>query len=174
MSFELDSAAALLERTPSVLDAFVRDLPEGWTTIDEGPDTWTVIDVLGHLVHGERTDWIPRARIILHEGEATPFPPFDRFAQMHDGAPKDVRELLDEFRRLRRQNLDTLRGWQLTPATLNRSGTHPEFGRVTLGELIATWTVHDLTHLAQIARVMAKRYDRDVGPWKTYLRILHS
>lgn len=172
MSIDLTSATAILHRTPDTLDALLRNLPEAWTAADEGPDTWSAFDIVGHLVHGERADWIPRARIILDDGEGTPFPPFDRHAQERESQGKNLPDLLDEFRTLRRRNLETLDRWRLTPEALERRGTHPDFGGVTLSQLIATWAVHDLSHLSQIARVMARQYDREVGPWKAYLRIL--
>ena len=172
MSYDVESAAALLARTPAILDAWLRGLDEAWTSCNEGAETWSAFDVVGHLIHGERTDWIPRARSIL-EGDGV-FEPFDRFAQREASRGKRLSELLDELARLRRENVATLRGWKLTGADLERPGVHPAFGRVTLGQHLATWVAHDLDHLSQIARVMAKRYSADVGPWGAYLRILGS
>jgi hypothetical protein len=172
MRFSLPEATAMLARTPGLLDAQLRDLPDPWLRGNEGPDTWSPYDVIGHLAHGERADWIPRARLILEQGEARPFDPFDRFAQFRESAGKSIGVLLDEFAALRRQSLATLAGWKLGEAELAKTGTHPQFGRVTLEQLLATWVAHDLDHVAQIARVLAKQYDREVGPWKAYLRVL--
>ncbi len=170
--FSLDEAVAVLERTPGLLAAWLRDLPEPWLVADEGPDTFSARDVVGHLIHGERTDWIPRARIIREQGESRPFDPYDRFAQRREMAGKTTPKLLDEFAALRRENLGTLRGWRLAPADLDRRGTHPELGAVTMRQLLAAWAVHDLSHVAQIARVMGKRYREAVGPWREYLPML--
>jgi hypothetical protein len=170
--FDLANAIAVLERTPATFRALLAGLPEAWTSANEGPDTFSAFDNLGHLVHGERTDWIPRARIILEHGRARPFEPFDRFAQAHESRGKSVRDLLDELEALRAQNLETLRGWRLTARELALEGEHPALGRVTLAQLLATWAVHDLGHLAQTSRVMAKQYRDEVGPWRAYLPIL--
>lgn len=172
MPFTLEATREILSRTPATLDALLRGLPEGWSRRDEGADTWSPFDVVGHLIHGERTDWIPRARIILEHGPAQPFEPFDRFAQLEANRDKSLEGLLDLFAELRAANLRQLNALELTPETLSREGTHPELGTVTLGQLLATWAVHDLNHLAQIARAMAGRYRSDVGPWAAYLRIL--
>lgn len=172
MDFNLPQAIALLERTPAVLDALLRDLPPVWTTPNEGPDTWSPFDVVGHLIHAEETDWIPRATLILEEGETRPFPPFDRFAQFELSKSKTLPELLDTFAQRRAASLETLRRFALTPADLDRTGQHPALGRVTLRELLATWTVHDLNHLAQISRVMSLQYTAEVGPWRAYLAVL--
>lgn len=170
-TFDLAEALAVLQRTPAVLDALLRDLPTAWTDADEGPDTWSPHAVVGHLIHGERTDWIARARIILEEDESRPFDPFDRFAQFA-GPRRSLPELLDTFAALRAENLETLRGWELTDDDLAKRGRHPELGPCTLAELLATWTAHDLNHLVQVARVMAKRYTTAVGPWRAYLGVL--
>lgn len=170
MGYDVESAAAILERTPAILSAWLRGLDERWTSCNEGPDTWSAFDVVGHLIHGERTDWIPRARLIL-EGDGV-FEPFDRFAQREASRGKHQDELLDELARLRRASVATLRGWRLTALDLERPGLHPALGRVTLGQHLATWVAHDLDHLSQIARVMARRYTAEVGPWRAYLRIL--
>jgi len=172
MSLDLAQAVAVLERTPAALRSLLAGLPPDWTDADEGPDTWSPWAILGHLVHGERTDWIPRARIILARGEERRFAPFDRQAQFRDSRGRSLAELLDEFARLRSDNLATLAGWRLTQAELALEGVHPAFGPVTLRQLLATWVVHDLGHLAQIARVMAKRYTSEVGPWVAYLPVL--
>jgi hypothetical protein len=172
MAFSLTTGPAILSRTPSVVAALVRDLPESWTHRNEGPDTWNVFDVLGHLVHGEETDWIPRARVILQHGEARAFEPFDRFAQFGASKGKTLAQLVDEFAALRARSLSHLEDFHLTPSDLDRAGRHPELGAVTLGQLLSTWLAHDLDHIAQIARVMAKSHGDDVGPWRAYLRVL--
>lgn len=173
-AFALDEALALLERTPATLDAWLRGAPEAWLDArTEGPESFSSRDVMGHLIGGERTDWIARTRIILQHGESRPFDPFDRFAFTREAA-QSIDVLLDEFARLRRDNLAALRDLQLAPADLDRRGRHPDasFGPVTLRQLLATWVVHDLSHLAQVARVMGKRYADDVGPWRAYLPML--
>lgn len=172
MTFSLTEAIPVLERTPRVLDAWLRGVPEPWLRANEGPNTFSAFDNLGHLIHGERVDWIPRARIILELGESRAFDKFDRFAMYKESEGKTVAELLDTFTALRRENLATLAGWKLTPAQLAQRGRHPELGPVTLSHHLASWVVHDLGHVAQIARVMAKRYKADVGPWVAYLPIL--
>ena len=170
--FDLANAIAVLERTPATFRALLAKLPEAWTAPNEGPDTFSAFDNLGHVVHGERTDWIPRARIILEHGRARPFDAFDRFAQLHESRGKSVHDLLEELETLRAQNLETLRAWKLTARQLALEGEHPALGRVTLAQLLATWVVHDLGHLAQTARVMSKQYRDEVGPWRAYLPIL--
>ena len=170
--FDLANAIEVLERTPATFRALLGGLPEAWTTPNEGPDTFSAFDNLGHLVHGERTDWIPRARIILEHGRSRPFEPFDRFAQTRESVGKRVHDLLDELATLRAQNLETLRGWRLTDRELALEGEHPALGRVTLAQLLATWVVHDLGHLAQTSRVMAKQWRDEVGPWRAYLPIV--
>jgi DinB superfamily len=170
--FNLSDTIALLARTPAAIDALLRGLPDVWVRNNEGHDTWSAYDIVGHLVHGERTDWIPRARILLEHGEARAFDKFDRFAQFRESRGKSLDELLDEFARLRRENLVALETLKLKPADFARRGTHPELGVVTLAELLATWAVHDLTHLHQLARVMAHRYRDAVGPWSAYLGVL--
>jgi hypothetical protein len=170
--FRLDESVAVLTRTPAVLDALLRGLPEGWTNAHEGGDTWSPFDVIGHLIHCERTDWIPRARIILEHGESRTFDPFDRFAQFKESEGKTLDGMLDEFAALRAECLRTLAEMNLTDADLDRRGRHPAFGEVTLGQLLATWTAHDLGHIAQIVRAMAKQYTEAVGPWEQYLSIL--
>jgi hypothetical protein len=170
--FDLEEAIGILQRTPSAFRALLGGWPEWWTRTNEGPETFSAFDNLGHLVHGERTDWIPRARMILEHGRTRTFEPFDRFAQFHESAGKSVGELLDELERLRKENLRLLRSWELTERELALEGEHPAFGRVTLAQLLATWVVHDLGHLAQTSRVLAKQYRDDVGPWRAYLPIL--
>jgi len=169
----LDEVVAVLQRTPATLTALLSGLPDGWISATEGEGTWSPYDVIGHLIHGERTDWIPRARHIL-AGETEPFEPFDRTAQFTDSSGKNLGELLETFAGLRRENVATLLEMKLTAAELSRKGLHPELGEVTLGELLATWVVHDLDHVGQIARTMAKVYGKAVGPWAAYLSILHD
>jgi hypothetical protein len=173
MTFDLASGRTLLERTPTLLRTWLMDLPDRWIRATEGPDTWSPFDVVGHLVQGELNDWIPRARIILEHGTARAFEPFDRFAQFELSRGKTLGALLDEFAALRTANLEALDAMILSEEDLDRQGRHPDFGPVTLRQLLATWTVHDQTHIVQIARVMAKQYDAEVGPWKQYLAVLN-
>jgi len=172
MEIKLDQAAALLARTPAVLSELLRDMPEGWLDCREAPGTFSPMDVLGHLIYGEQLDWLPRMRIILEQGESRPFDPFDRvgFRSLIEG--KRVEELLKTFETLRNDSLQAMSALNLQPAMLGRAGTHPALGTVTLGQLIAAWVVHDLGHLAQIERVMARQYRDAVGPWRAYLPIL--
>jgi hypothetical protein len=172
MEFHLPLALPMLERTPAVLRTLLADLPSEWTDANEGPESWSAFDVVGHLIHGERTDWIPRARMILEEGRSRPFEPFDRFAQSRDSAGRSLDELLGEFEQLRAESVRTLEGWRLTDEQLALQGEHPAFGAVTLRQLLATWTAHDLSHIAQIARVLTKQYRDAVGPWRAYLPIM--
>lgn len=172
-AFDLRATRALLARTPAVLDAWLRDLPEAWTHAHEGEGTWSAFDIVGHLVHGERTDWIPRARTILEHGTARPFEPFDRFAQFgHDAGEDTLDQRLDTFALSRAESLAALDDLALTDAQLDLRGVHPEFGEVTLAQLLATWGAHDLSHLAQVARVMARTQSDAAGPWTAYLPIL--
>ena len=170
--FHVDDSVAVLTRTPATLDALLRGMPDIWVRRNEGNDTWSAFDIVGHLIFGERTDWIPRARIILEQGEARAFDPFDRFAQFKESQGKSLEQLLDEFARLRKENLAALRTLNLQPEDLKRRGKHPELGVVTLAELLATWAMHDLTHLHQLSRVMASQYRQTVGPWSAYLGVL--
>jgi hypothetical protein len=170
--FSLAEASALLARTPATLDALLRGLPNVWVRSNEGNNTWSAYDVVGHLIVGERTDWMPRLRIILEHGESRPFDRFDRFEQLKQDPALPIEQLLDEFARLRSQNLSDLQALNLQPKDFARRGTHPELGVVTVSELLATWTVHDLTHLHQISRVMAHQYRATVGPWSAYLGVL--
>lgn len=167
MEHNLPDTVALLSRTPPALDALLRDLPEVWTRRNEGGETWT-----GHLIHGERTDWMPRAKMILQEGETSAFDPLDRFAQQREGRGKSLDQLVEEFATLRAANLDELRTLNLGPEDLRRRGMHPALGVVTLSQLLATWAAHDLTHLHQISRIMAHQYRTAVGPWGAYLGVL--
>jgi hypothetical protein len=172
MEFQLDLALEILGRTPGTLRALLKDLPEEWARSNEGTDTWSAYDVVGHLIHGERTDWIPRARIILTEGEAHPFEPFDRFAMFQESQGKPLTELLDTFEIERTGCLSILQSLQISADDLKKTGIHPELGLVTLEQLLATWVVHDLSHIAQIAEVMARQYREGVGPWRAYLPVV--
>ena len=172
MKFDLPNSIALLSRTPSTLNAVLRDLPESWTTCNEGDSTWTPTGVVAHLVHGERTDWMVRARIILDSGEAQAFQPVDRSAHLRMIHEKSLPELLDEFANLRAANLDTLRALHLQPADLEKRGRHPALGPVTLSQLLAAWTAHDMTHLHQVSRILAHQYREAVGPWSKFLGVL--
>lgn len=171
MRYKFEEAVPVLERTPKVLDAWLRGLPEGWTSQNEGGETWSPYDVVGHLIHGERADWIPRVRRILESGESVPFDKFDREAQFRESKGKTLEQLLDQFAELRANNLRELRGLKLDLAA---KGTHQALGTVTMEQLLGTWVVHDLTHLSQISRVMAHQYREAVGPWKEYLGVLKS
>lgn len=172
MDFTLNDGIAVLERTPAVLRTSLSGLPATWTTATEGPDTWSPYIVVGHLIHGERADWIARAEIILAQGPDRRFTPFDREAQFRDSEGKSLDELLDEFASLRAANLQVVRSWQLTDAHLALEGDHPAFGPVTLRQLLATWVAHDLGHLVQIHRVMARQYREAIGPWRAYLSVM--
>ena len=173
MAENLENTIALLARTPAALNALLRGLPDAWTQRNEGGDSWTAFDIVGHLVHGERTDWIPRIKRVLEFGEGRAFEPFDRLGQVKESAGKSLEQVLDEFARLRAENLETLRGFKLQPADFERRGMHTALGVVTLSELLATWATHDLTHLHQLSRVMAYQNRETVGPWKAYLGVLH-
>ena len=170
--FDVENGAAVLERTPRVLRTMLSGLSPAWIDGTEGDKTWSPYDNVGHLVHGEKTDWIQRAEIILAQGENRSFTPFDRFAQFRDSAGKSLDDLLDEFERLRTANVETLRGWRLTDSQLALEGIHPAFGPVTLRQLLSTWVAHDLGHIAQISRVMAKQYRDAIGPWRAYLPVM--
>ncbi len=172
MSVSVTESVAVLARSPGALRVMLEGLSDAWLDAREGPDTFSARDVVGHLVFGEETDWIPRLRIILEHGESRPFTPFDRFGFKERYGGRPIAEILDHFARLRRDNLQVLEAARLSAADLQRPGRHPELGAVTLGQLLATWVAHDLNHLGQIARVMAKRYADEVGPWRVYLRIL--
>jgi hypothetical protein len=171
-AFDLEEAAAILTRTPATLDALLRALPDGWAVADEGSSTWSPFDVVGHLIHGERTDWMPRARIILEHGEARPFETFDRLAQFKASEGRTLASLLDEFAAARANSLRELAALRLTDADLDRRGRHPQLGTVTLRQLLSTWVAHDLDHLMQISRVLARQYSDEVGPWRAYLRVI--
>ncbi len=169
---DLQDTIALLTRTPAALNALLRDLPDTWTLRNEDENSWSPFDIVGHLIHGERADWMPRARMILQFGESRAFEPFDRLAQVRESEGKSLGQLLDEFARLRSENLQALRALNLHQEDLERRGRHPALGVVTLSQLLATWAAHDLTHLHQISRVMAHQYRETVGPWSRYLGVL--
>lgn len=172
MQFRLSEATQILQRTPATLASMVAGVPEPWLKANEGGGTFSCYDVVGHLINGELTDWIPRVKMILQYGESRAFEPFDRFAQFREDQSRPVQALLDQFAFLRGENVKTLEGLNLTSDDLARHGTHPELGPVTLGQLLSSWVVHDLSHVSQIARVTAKQYSHEVGPWRQYMSIL--
>lgn len=172
MRFDLEKSIQILERTPKVLENMLRGLDDSWIRNHEGEDTWTPFDILGHLIHGEKTDWIPRMRIILEQRANFPFPPFDRYAMLADNKRKNLRDLLVLFKQLRGANILALKTAKLSERRLDLKGIHPDFGKVSLKQLIAAWVVHDLHHIAHISRVMAFQYRHEVGPWRAYLPIL--
>lgn len=172
MAFDLERSIRILARTPAVLDTLLRDLPPEWTHVNEGPDTWSPYDVIGHLIHGERTDWIVRAGVILGDAADKTFVPFDRFAQFSMDQTEPIESRLATFAALRESNLKALTALELTDRDLDKMGEHPALGRVTLRQLLSTWVAHDLDHVVQISRVMAKQLTDDVGPWVEYIRVL--
>jgi hypothetical protein len=173
-NFNLKEAVEILRRTPAVLTSLVSGLSDGWIYKNEGGESWNPFDIVGHLIHGEKKDWIPRAKIILEYGEHKPFEPFDRFAQFKDSEGKTLNDLLEEFAKLRKDNVDMLNKLNLNENDINKTGIHPEFGKVTLKELLSTWVVHDLSHVRQISRVMAKQYRNEIGPWKKFLPVINE
>jgi len=172
MDFDLEDGIAILDRTPKVIRTWLQGLPDPWVFNNDGGESWSPFDVLGHFTHGERTDRIPRAEIILSEDQNKTFEPFDRWAQFQDSQGKSLDELLDTFEALRAKNLEKLRGFDLQPSDYERTGIHPDLGTVTLKQLLATWVAHDLNHLGQIAEVMARQYRNAVGPRQAYIDIL--
>ena len=170
MEDNLEQTVSLLAHTPAALNALLRELPDTWTRSNEGENTWTPFDVIGHLIDCEHTNWLPRAKWILEYGDTQPFPPFDRHARETQG--RSLPQLLDEFARLRSENLDKLRALNLQPQDFDRRGRHPALGEVTLSNLLSTWAAHDLTHLHQISRIMAHQYREAVGPWRKFLGVL--
>jgi len=172
MEFSVSKSIEIISRTPQVLQSLLGGLSEDWTAQNEGENTWSPFDVVGHLIHAEKTDWIPRMEIILSESRDKSFPPFDRFAQLRNNTGKTMRQLLQEFADIRKRNVGILESRQLTSEELSMTGFHPEFGEVTLVQLLATWTVHDLNHIVQICRTMAKQYRQEVGPWTQYLLVI--
>ena len=171
MNFDLNKTTDVLERTPKILEDLLSGLSDDWIVNNEGDDTWSPYDIVGHLIHGERTDWMVRLEIILHKEDKN-FIPYDRFAQSKESKGKSLQQLLSEFTLLRKENLQKLKSLNLTENDLNKTGIHPEFGDVTLRQLLSTWTIHDLTHIAQITRVMAKQYKEEMGPWMKYFRVM--
>ncbi|MEX0287573.1 MAG: DinB family protein [Flavobacteriaceae bacterium] len=174
MTFELDTAIEILERTPTVMRQLLSDLPSQLTHKNEGGDSWSAFDVIGHLIHGEKTDWMVRTNLILANDSEVSFEPFNRFAQFENSKGKSLEQLLEEFAELRKANLNSLRSKQLSTEDLERTAQHPELGTVTLKNLLAAWVVHDLGHITQVSRVIAKQYKTEVGPWPKYLTILNS
>lgn len=174
MKYNLFEAINILERTPKILSVYLKDLPKNWLMNNEGENTWSPFDVMGHLVHGEKTDWIARTKIILGNGDNKTFEPFDRFAQYEDSKGKTINNLLEEFKLLRAQNLVTLKSLNIQPTDYQKEGIHPALGTVTLEQLLSVWVAHDLGHIAQISRVMAKQYKTNIGPWKEYLRVVND
>lgn len=172
MDFDLPTGIQVLERTPGTVRALLDGTTPAWFDANEGPDTWSPYVVVGHLIHGERTDWIPRAEIILAQGDNRRFTPYDRFAQFTESQGKSLRQLLDEFAALRAANVQKLVGWRLTESQLALTGEHPAFGSVTLRQLLAAWVTHDLGHIVQVARVMGKQYREAIGPWREYLTVV--
>ncbi|HSM85874.1 MAG TPA: DinB family protein [Candidatus Limnocylindrales bacterium] len=172
MEHKLPDTIALLSRTPAALNALLRDLPETWTFQNEGGNTWSAFDIVGHLIHADRTDWIPRVRTILQFGESRPFESFNRAGHVEESRGKSLAQLLDEFARVRSEKLDELRALNLTQEDFGRAGRHPALGPVSLSQLLATWAAHDLNHLHQISRVMARQYREAVGPWSAYLGVM--
>ena len=173
MKFTIAHTLRVLEQTPITLSALLAHLPEEWVKANEGEDSWSAFDIVGHLIHGEKTDWMERLKIILFQAKKH-FEPFDRFAQFEISKGKTIHELLDEFNAIRNKNLVYLSSLKINNQQLQQTGIHPEFGKVTLQQLLATWVTHDLGHLAQITRVLAKQYKNEVGPWKAYIPILQK
>jgi len=174
INFNLKEAIGILGRTPAVLISLLSGLSPTWIYNNEGGESWNPFDIVGHLTHGEKMDWIPRSKIILENGEKNTFEPFDRFAQFKDSKGKTLNDLLEEFTKLRKSNIDVLNKLNLDENDFNKKGIHPEFGKVTLKQLFSTWVAHDLSHIRQIARVMAKQYKNEIGPWGIYLPVINE
>lgn len=174
MKYNVTQAIEILERTPNIIEALAKDLPRHWSEVNEGPETWSVYDVLGHLIHGETTDWITRMEITLEQGEDRNFPSFQRFAMIDESKGKTLNQLVKEFGAVRKKNIEFLIAKNLNEAQLDLKGIHPKFGEVTLRQLLSTWVAHDMGHIAQMCRVIAKQYKGEAGPWVEYLRILQS
>ncbi len=172
MKYDLKKSYEILERTPAVLQSLLAGLSDDWIMPNEGPETFSPYDVVGHLIHGEKTDWVPRAKMILEFGNTKIFERYDRFAQYEESKEKSLQQLLEEFEVIRRENMNWIKSLNLTENDLGRRGMHPVLGEVTLRNLLATWVAHDLTHLAQVTRVMAKQYKEEMGPWPEFFRIL--
>ena len=174
MKFDLNNSIEILEKTPEILESYLSGLSNNWLKNNEGKNTWSPYDIIGHLIFGEKTDWIVRTKIILTQSKNKIFKPFDRFAQLKENQNKPIAELIAEFKSLRRSNLKELKSLNITNKDFELKGIHPEFGEVTLEQLLSTWVVHDLGHISQISRVMSKQYEANVGPWKAYLGILNK
>ncbi len=174
MIFDLTTSIKVLAKTPKVLTTLLDQLPDSWTNENEGPETWSAYDIIGHLIHGEKTDWIPRLKIILSSNESKEFETFDRFAQFQNSKDKTLNDLLIEFSLWREKNLKSLKSFNLQDIQYNLKGIHPEFGEVSLKQLLATWVVHDLNHINQLSRVLAKVYKSEVGPWNKYISVLNK
>ena len=174
MAFDLSKSFTILERTPEVLKTLLKDLPEDWTSANEGGQSWSPFIIVGHLLHGEKTDWLTRTKIILSDAEDKIFAPFDRLAQIKDNRGRKMGELLDEFAQRRRANLEEIKKLNITEEMLDKTGRHPALGEVSLGNLLTTWMTHDLNHLYQITRVLAKQFKEETRPWVEYLRILRD
>ncbi|MEO6488720.1 MAG: DinB family protein [Ferruginibacter sp.] len=172
MRYNITEAIEVLERTPAVLHALLNDLNDAWLLPNEGPDTFSPYDVVGHLIHGEKADWTERIKKIVDHGNTQPFEIFDRFAMYEASIGKSIRQLLNEFKTLREANIKWFKTLHLTEADLERKGLHPMLGEVTLRNLLSTWVIHDLTHIGQISRVMAKQYKEEMGPWIEFFRIM--
>lgn len=174
MDYSIDKALEILERTPKVLKVFLENLSDEWVFCNEGNDTWSAFDIVGHLIHGEKTDWIPRLKIILSGSENKTFVPYNRFAQFEESKGKNLKQLLVEFSKLREQNIESLKSLDIVESDFSREAKHPSLGKVTLKNLLATWVTHDLGHIAQISRVIAKQYKDEVGPWVEYISVLNK
>lgn len=173
MKFNINQALQVLERTPAVIKQLLQELDEDWIMQNEGGDSWSCYDIVGHYIHGEKTDWIPRMQIILGDNADKRFVPFDRFAQFKDSQGKSLDQLLEEFESLRKKNIEILKATTITESLLDKTGIHPTFGTVTLRQLLSTWVAHDLTHIYQTSRVLAKQYQEEVGPWKEFIGCLN-
>jgi hypothetical protein len=173
MKYSVEKSCEILERTPAVLKTLLANISSEWVMSNEGPETFSPYDVLGHLIHGEKTDWVTRAKIILEYGISKPFTPWNRFAQYEESKGKTLNQLLDEFETVRKENMQWFKSLNLGEADLDKTGMHPKLGVITLRNLLSTWVVHDLTHIAQVTRVMAKQYKEEMGPWPEFFRILN-
>lgn len=174
MKYHIDNALEVLERTPNVLNVYLENLSDEWVLSNEGGESWSPFDVVGHLIHGEKKDWIPRLKLVLNDSENRTFEPYDRFAQFEESQGKTMKQLLSEFSELRLQNLEFFKSLNITESDFDKKAIHPSLGEVTLKNLLATWVAHDLGHINQISRVMAKQYKSEVGPWVEYLSVLNK
>jgi len=174
MKYSIDKALEIIERTPVILNVYLKNLSDEWILCNEGGETWSAFDVVGHLIHGEKTDWVPRLKLVLNDSENKTFEPYDRFAQFEESKGKTMKQLLNEFSELRLQNVAFLKSLNITESDFDKKAIHPSLGEVTLNNLLATWVAHDLGHINQISRVMAKQYKKEVGPWVEYLSVLNK